>query len=390
MKTIIPVILCGGSGTRLWPASREAHPKQFLKLVDDYSLLQNTMMRAIRVSGAKPGNVVTVTGKALAHKVRDQLSAIDINAARHVLCEPVARNTAAAVAYAALYVRRVFGKDTALWILPADHHIGNEEEMTKAFRQAMSAAEEGELATFGIRPTRPDTGYGYIRLGSYMTDTGVRRADSFVEKPNLETAKKYVADGNYLWNSGMFLFSTQVLLNEYMTHAASLLRKVSRAMESSSAATEPTEEKYAEIPEAPFDKAIMEKSAKVVVVPCDPVWSDIGSWESLWEIREKDGNGNVINGNAVCYSTRDCLIQADKKLIACAGVENLVVIETGDALLIANRSDAESMRALMKALKAGGYQETSVAAPSHVQHEVAANLPEISVAVSVENMGLAG
>jgi mannose-1-phosphate guanylyltransferase/mannose-6-phosphate isomerase len=362
-QTIIPVILCGGSGTRLWPASREQHPKQFLQLVDDYSLLQNTMLRALRISGGKAGNVVTVTLGTLADKVHQQLSVIDPAATNHILCEPSARNTAAAVAYAAVYIKQTFGDDTLMWILPADHYIGDEREMTSAFQHAVRASGEGFLVTFGINPTRPETGYGYIRLGKALPGDAIYRADSFVEKPDAATATAYLAAGNYLWNSGMFLFSTDTLLAEYDSHAADILEKVRQALERGSHLPGAANDHYGAIPEAPFDKAIMEKSSRVAIIPCNPDWSDIGSWESLWEIRKKDMDGNVIEGNAVCHGTRDCLIHAQKRLVACAGVENLVVIETGDALLVANRSDAESMRSLVKALKKGGYAEMARSLP---------------------------
>jgi mannose-1-phosphate guanylyltransferase/mannose-6-phosphate isomerase len=357
-KIILPVILCGGSGTRLWPASREMHPKQFLPLVDEHSLLQNTMLRALRVSGARAQDVITVTGANVADKVREQLSALAPPSAKHVLCEPAARNTAAAVAYAAIYARRMFGRGTTLWILPADHYIGNEEEMSAAFARAMQASADGNLVTFGIKPTRPETGYGYIRLGNVETN-GVHRVDSFVEKPDLATASRYVQEGNYLWNSGMFLFSVETLLAEYMIHAADILRQVAEAMDVAGDFTQPAFDRYAAIPSLPFDTAIMEKSARVAVVPCNPLWSDIGSWESLWELRQKDGDGNVIDGEAVCHGTRDCLIQGGKKLIACAGIEDLVVIDMGDALLVAKRSDGDSMRSLVKTLKARGYPQTA-------------------------------
>lgn len=364
-QKVIPVILCGGSGTRLWPASREQYPKQFLKLVDNYSLLQNTMLRALRVSGATAGELVTVTLGALSDKVHQQLSAIEPAATMHILSEPTARNTAAAVAYAATHVARVFGEDSLLWILPADHYMANEAEMKNAFRHAVLAAEKGALVTFGIKPTRPETGYGYIRLGESSIGGAIYRADSFVEKPDAKTAAGYLSAGNYLWNSGMFLFSAKTLFEEYRQYAPAILEKVGVALDHGSHLPGAANDHYAAIPEAPFDKAIMEKSVRVAVIPCDPGWSDIGSWESLWEIRKKDMHGNVIEGNAVCHGTKDCLIQAQKRLIACAGVENLVVIETDDALLIANRSDAESMRALVKALKKEGYQEMARAIPAN-------------------------
>ena len=385
-KTIIPVILCGGSGTRLWPASREQHPKQFLQLVDDYSLLQNTMLRALRVSGATADKLVTVTLGALSDKVRQQLAALDPAATKHILCEPSARNTAAAVAYAAVHVSRTFGDDALLWILPADHYIADEGEMALALRHAVRAADKGALVTFGIKPTRVETGYGYIRLSDSQPESVIRLAEAFVEKPDAKTAAIYVSSGKYLWNSGMFLFSAKTLREEYQRHAPVILERVETALDHGSHLPGAANDHYAAIPEAPFDKAIMEKSARVAVIPCDPGWSDIGSWESLWEIRKKDTDGNVIQGNAVCHSTRDCLIQAQKRLVACAGVENLVIIETGDALLVANRSDAESMRSLIKALKSEGYEEMARTIPANSGFPIPAGMPVPSVEMA-EAMG---
>ena len=354
-KTVIPVILCGGSGTRLWPASREHHPKQFLPLVDDHSLLQNTMQRALRISGCRAEDIVTVTHVSLADQVKEQLSALNPDTTQHILCEPSARNTAAAIAYAAAYINRVFGKDTLIWVLPSDHHIGNEDEMATAFQHALRASEKEYLVTFGIRPTRPETGYGYIRLGDSFSNGVIHHADAFVEKPDAATASSYIAAGNYLWNSGMFLFLTKTLLEEYKIHASDILEKVYLAIDHAEHTLKASKDHYANTPKVPFDKAIMEKSSRVAIVPCNPAWSDIGSWESLWEISEKNMDGNVIEGNAVCQNTHNCLIHAQKQLIACAGVENLVIIDTGDTILIANKSDGDSMRSLVKALKDSGH-----------------------------------
>ena len=358
-KTVIPVILCGGSGTRLWPASRESHPKQFLNLMGEYSLLQDTVMRAFRIGGGNAANLVTVTLASLADKVLAQLAAINPAATQHVLCEPAARNTAAAVAFAASYVDRTFGSDAYMWIMPADHHIADEKALAAAFRQGLEVAEKGYLATFGIHPSRPETGYGYIRLGEALGDTSVRQAEAFVEKPDAATARSYLEEGNYLWNSGMFLFSTRTILEEYAVYAPEILNDVRMAMKNGRRRWEAAAHPYEIIPSQPFDKAIMEKSSRVAVVPCDPAWSDIGSWESLWELRKKDKNGNATEGRTACYDTRNCLIQSKNKLIACAGVENIVVIETADALLIADRSNGDAMRELVKTLKNTGCQEVA-------------------------------
>jgi mannose-1-phosphate guanylyltransferase/mannose-1-phosphate guanylyltransferase/mannose-6-phosphate isomerase len=376
-KTVIPVILCGGSGTRLWPASREKKPKQFLALMNDLSLLQNTLLRAIKVAGCDPAHLVTVTLGAFADDVAEQLAAVDPGAAKHILREPAARDTAAAVAFAAAYVENTFGPDTVMWVLPADHHIGDEEALAYAFREAYQAACDGHLVTFGIRPTRPETGYGYIRLGDAKKADLVYKASAFVEKPNLETAQTYLDAGNYLWNSGMFLFETGALLTEYARHAAVIMEQVKAAMESADSPRAACPDQYLGVVKTPFDKAIMERSAHVAVVPCDPAWSDIGSWESLWEIRHKDTDGNVLHGNAAAQNARNCLIQSDTHFVAVAGLEDVVVIGTGDALLVTRRSGSDDLKALVQTLKTEGRPEVMLppAAREHRQIAVEAAPP---------------
>jgi mannose-1-phosphate guanylyltransferase/mannose-6-phosphate isomerase len=355
-ELIIPVILCGGSGTRLWPASRENHPKQFLPLMNDFSLLQNTMRRALRVSGADAASLVVVTLDAMKDGVEKQLRELDDTATAHILCEPSARNTAAAVALAAAYVYRTFGPDAYMWVLPADHHITREDILQNAFGHALRAAKDGHLVTFGIAPSRPDTGYGYIKLGAHKTDT-VRLAERFVEKPDAATAQSYLDAGDYLWNSGMFLFSVTSVLSHYEELANDIMASTYAAMENGSLKA-PCAKTYAGVHSTPFDKAIMEKSSKVAVVPCDPEWSDVGSWESLWDLKPKDNNNNVIEGKAACYNASGCLVQGKDRLIAVAGLDNIVVVETDDALLITNKSDNDSMKALVKGLKDSGAPET--------------------------------
>ena len=363
-SVVVPVILCGGSGTRLWPASREDRPKQFLSLMDDFSLLQNTMKRALRTAGAKAEHIVTVTLGSLSEQVAEHLSALDPSAAHHILSEPSARNTAAAVALAAAYVQEHFGDEAVMWVLPADHHIGNEDALGVAFRQALKAAEDGYLVTFGIQPTRPDTGYGYIQLGNKFAEGEIFRAERFVEKPNREVAQTYIDAGNYMWNSGMFLFSAGVVLQQYTMHANDVLTAVNASLKAAAVARQPDAALYAAIPKFPFDVSIMEKSDKVAIVPCNPAWSDIGSWESLWEIRNKDLHGNVVEGLAACFDTKNCLVQSQTRLIACAGLENIVVIESGDALLIADRTNADAMRVLVGGLKKSGYSDAMKAPAS--------------------------
>lgn len=361
---VVPVILCGGSGSRLWPASRENHPKQFLTLFGDFSLLQNTMRRAMRVSGAKASSIVTVTLGGMEKILREQLSEINADAVSHVLCEPSARNTAAAVALAADYVAKTFGENAVMWVLPADHHIGHEAELSVSFQHALRAAKTGKLATFGIKPTRPDTGYGYIHAGK-ADENGVMAIDSFVEKPDLATAETYLADGNYLWNSGMFVFTAKAVLAKFSAHAGNILDGVRKSVMNS--AQRPDSALYNAIQSTPFDTAIMEKAKDAVVVPSNPEWSDIGTWESYWDVNDKDESGNVLHGRAVAHNAEGCLVKAKDRLIAVTGVNDIVIIETDDALLVTNKSSSE-LKDLVVALQNSGTPEAfDIASPAAVQ-----------------------
>ncbi len=361
-QPVIPVILCGGSGTRLWPASREEFPKQFLNLMGARSLLQETARRALALSGAAPDRLVTVTLGALAGEVGRQLTAFDPACARHILSEPSARNTAAAVALAALHVKAAFGGEALLWVLPADHHIADENALAEGLRLGIIAAGQDRLVTFGIKPTRPDTGYGYINLGAALDGhANIRPITRFVEKPDAATAQSYLDAGTYLWNSGMFLFRADAVLAQFRRHAPDILA----ATEAAAAHGRIDPALYAAIPELPFDKAVMERSADGVVIPCDPQWSDIGSWESLWDVRGKDSAGNAASGDVVAVDTADCLIESlGGRLVACAGLRDIVVVDTGDAVLVADRTNTDAVKALVKELKARQRAET-VSRPKH-------------------------
>jgi mannose-1-phosphate guanylyltransferase/mannose-6-phosphate isomerase len=358
MKKIIPVILCGGSGTRLWPISRENLPKQFLNLTGNGSLLQNTVLRSADIAKAQPEEVVIITLDAMKGEVMRQLRELNPRYTKHILGEPLARNTAGAIAYAAKYVLEAFGPETIMWVLPSDHHIGDERALDAAVQASLPAIENGYIVTFGIQPTRAETGYGYIRAGSSLTDGSVvLKAEQFAEKPSSEVAQSYLAGGNYLWNSGMFLFSTETVLMSFRTLATEIYDIVNKALETNISGPSPSV--YATLPDQPFDKAIMEKSDKVAVVPCDPEWSDIGGWESLWELNDKDANGNVVEGKAIVYDSKGCIVRAKERLVACAGVENLVVAETGDAILIADKSNSDAIKFLVKSLKKAGQKEVT-------------------------------
>jgi len=353
---VIPVILSGGSGTRLWPASREKFPKQFLALMGETTLLQETALRALRTTGAKPENIITVTLGEQSGHVKAQLEAVNAKAAGQILHEPSARNTAAAVAFAASHVYEKHGTDALMLVLPADHHINNEAELARAYALGLDAARNGFLVTFGIKPHRPETGYGYIRQGEKVADMqGILKAAAFVEKPRLEIAQSYIESGDYLWNSGMFVFAAGKVLEEFSRHSPAILAQVREAMSKGKEPARPDPAAYSAIPSEPFDKAIMERSSDVVVIPCDPSWSDIGSWESLWEIREKDTNNNLVQGKVELSDSTGCVVLSHgKRLVTCAGVSNVVVIDTGDTILVADRSNADSLKKLVSALRAAG------------------------------------
>lgn len=270
---IIPVILCGGSGTRLKNGADT--PKQFQTLLGPRSLLQDTALRALRVSGANPENVVAVTLENFAPQAKEHLEAISPRLTRHILAEPAARNTAAAIAFASLYVHDTFGSEAVMWILPSDHHIGNERELEIALASALDIAmEKNFLVTFGISPAWAEPGYGYIRPGNAFLGKAARRVLSFTEKPDVKTADALIAQG-YLWNSGMFLFKASAALAEYRMHAPDILFEVG----------EPG--LYPEIRNIPFDRAILEKSSRIAVVRCDPDWNDIGTADRLADLQNR-------------------------------------------------------------------------------------------------------
>jgi mannose-1-phosphate guanylyltransferase/mannose-6-phosphate isomerase len=349
---IIPVILCGGSGTRLWPMSREGMPKQFLKLLDDHSLLQSTAIRGLDLAGAEASDLVLVTLDSMRHETIEQLCVLNPDMTHHVISEPSARNTAAAVIYAAKYVRDVFGNDAMMWILAADHYIGNESALGDALLHAAQSANEGNLVTFGIQPTRPETGYGYIELDrTHKGDNPhICRVASFTEKPARDVATSYIESGDYLWNSGMFLFRVDAVIHAFAQHASEIMDAVFQSA-SSHASQFVDAALYNQVDDVPFDTAIMEKASNVAVIPCDPDWSDVGSWEALWELRGKDAHGNVTSGKAICYQANDNIVLSSSRLVTCIGVDNLAVVETSDAIMIMHKSNSDAMKVVVKTLK---------------------------------------
>ncbi|PNS09221.1 mannose-1-phosphate guanylyltransferase/mannose-6-phosphate isomerase [Solilutibacter silvestris] len=351
-----PVILSGGSGSRLWPLSRQNQPKQFLALVGDHSLFQETVQRASRLDGVQPP--VTVCSEDHRFMVGEQLQEIGV-ANGGILLEPVARNTAPAIALAALHVL-ASDADGLLLVMPADHLIEDEAAFRNAVTAARALAEGDWLVTFGIHPEYPETGYGYIRRGDALNGAGYR-VQSFVEKPDQPTAERYLAEGTYSWNSGMFLFAARRYMEELERHApqiAAAARQAYATAQRDLDFTRVDKDAFAASPSDSIDYAVMEKTDHAAVVPVSCGWSDIGSWSSLWSVAERDEDGNRYDGDVISIDTKGSLVRAsERRMIATIGVEDLVIIDTPDATLVARKDRVQDVKAIVDQLKAAGRQE---------------------------------
>jgi mannose-1-phosphate guanylyltransferase/mannose-6-phosphate isomerase len=351
-----PVILSGGSGSRLWPLSRQNQPKQFLTLVGERSLFQETLRRAAGLPDAQAP--VTVCAEDHRFMVGEQLHEIGLQSGG-ILLEPIARNTAPAIAIAALHLA-ARDPDALMLVLPADHLIEDEAAFRAAVTRALALAEKGWLVTFGIEPDAPETGYGYIARGDALDDAGYRVA-RFVEKPDLATAQAYVASGDYAWNSGMFLFSAQRFLEELATHAPAMLAAAKAAYAAAKLDLDfvrVDRDAFAASPNDSIDYAVMEKTDRAAVVPVSCGWSDIGSWSSLWAATSRDEDGNRHEGDVISIDTRNSLVRAsERRMIATIGVDDLVVVDTPDATLISRKDRVQDVKAIVDRLKAAGRQE---------------------------------
>ncbi|MDP1654439.1 MAG: mannose-1-phosphate guanylyltransferase/mannose-6-phosphate isomerase [Rhodocyclaceae bacterium] len=350
---IVPVILSGGAGARLWPVSREALPKPFIKLPDGQSLLQKTLHRAASIGGVE--TVLTVTNKDYYFLTRDEYVEAGVGRLNlGYLLEPAARNTAPAIAAAALHLSRSRGEDTVLLVLPADHLIHDQAGFAAAVGQALDLAGQGWLVVFGVAPTRPETGYGYIEAGETIEGTGGYRVSRFVEKPDSATAQAYLASGCFTWNSGMFCFTAATLLQAMRKHAPAVMSAVETALKESGSAEEMTllePKSFAAVPDISLDYAVMERAGNVAVIPAGYDWNDIGSWDALAALTAADERGNRIVGDAVTVDSHDCYIQSDSRIVASVGVSNLLIIDTPDALLVADRARAQDVKAVVQQLK---------------------------------------
>jgi len=351
---IRPVILSGGSGTRLWPLSRAAYPKQLMPLVGQESLLQETVERVSDPTlFSAPLLICNDEHRFL---VAEQLRALGCKPEAIVL-EPLARNTAPAVAAAAMMA----APDSLLLILPSDHYIQDAAAFRSAVRQAAAAAAAGSLVTFGIAPRAPETGYGYIRRGEALADApGCRKVAAFVEKPDAATAEGYLASGEYLWNGGMFLFRA----DRFLAELGRLEPVMKAAVEKSvAAATRDLDfirldkEAFAEAPAISIDYAVMEKTKDAAVVPVEMGWTDVGSWAALWDVTEKDEDGNALIGDVVSVDVKNCYIRGESRLVTAIGLENIVLIETVDAVLAVSRERAQDLKLVIDKLTAAGRGE---------------------------------
>jgi mannose-1-phosphate guanylyltransferase/mannose-6-phosphate isomerase len=346
---IVPVILSGGMGTRLWPASRRTMPKQLLNLIDDRSLITATVDRVDAVSPGVTPIVVTNTDHASAIE-------LDMHASGRndlvLILEPVGRNTAPAVAVAALEIIATRG-DRLMIVLPSDHTIADEEAFTAAVEHASLVARDGFLVTFGITASQAETGYGYIRVGEAVSDAAFLVAE-FREKPDETTAASYVVSGDYLWNSGMFVFLASRYLEELRLHAPDIAASAQRAYEGSTRSgtrINLDSEAFSACRSDSIDYAVMEPTTAAAVVPTDPGWDDVGSWASLWSISRKDHNGNVTHGDVELEDVADSYIRGGERLVAVVGLDDVVIIDTPDALLVTTRDRAQDVKTIVDRLQ---------------------------------------
>ncbi|MFA0467066.1 mannose-1-phosphate guanylyltransferase/mannose-6-phosphate isomerase [Vibrio breoganii] len=364
---ILPIIIAGGTGSRLWPLSRELYPKQFLKVVGDESLLLQTFNRLEGLAEQEP---LVICNEEHRFIVAEQ---IRFGGFKHsqIILEPVGRNTGPAIALAALEALKQTedsDADPILLVLAADHFIEDQEVFHESVRQAVTHAEKDKLVTFGIVPTSPEIGFGYIKRGTFISETAFQ-VDSFVEKPDLDTAQDYLDSGEYYWNSGMFMFKASRYLAELKKHNPAILEACEKAMGNTQADLDfirVDKEAFEACPSDSIDYAVMEPacssndSNNLVVVPMDAGWSDVGSWSALWDVSEKDAQNNVHKGDVLTVNSNNNYVYSENKLIATVGVSNLVVVETKDALLVAEKSQVQDVKNIVQQLKEAGRSEYKI------------------------------
>ncbi|WP_236175646.1 mannose-1-phosphate guanylyltransferase/mannose-6-phosphate isomerase [Pseudomonas pseudonitroreducens] len=355
---LYPVIICGGAGSRLWPASRAKHPKPFLPLPDGQSLLQKTLLRASGLQGVT--SVLTVTNQELFFTTEDIYRRVcPEHCSLEYILEPVARNTAAAIASAALHLASRFGPQAIMLVLPADHLIQDEVLFCKAVQRASELARDGLLVTFGVEPTHAESGFGYIEADTSGAPGSGLMVKRFVEKPDVATAQSYCDAGNFYWNSGMFCFEVGALLSEMRTHSVDVLNAVESALAASSfqageQCIRLDASRFESVPDISIDYALMERSNRVATVPCSIGWSDIGSWSAMSSLFDADPQGNRLAGHSIAHGAFNNFVHSPDRLTALVGVEDLIVVDTPDALLISHREHAQDVRHIAGQLKKAG------------------------------------
>jgi mannose-1-phosphate guanylyltransferase len=345
---ILPVIMAGGSGSRLWPLSRALYPKQFLKLNGSGTMLQNTVTRLEGLECADPMLICNEEHRFIAAEQLRQLGELNHN----IILEPAGRNTAPAIALAA-FTAVSQGQDPVMLVLAADHIMQKPEAFRDSVSKALPFAEQGKLVTFGIVPTGPETGYGYIERGAEQGDSGFDVA-RFVEKPDASTAQEYIDSGKFYWNSGMFLFKASRYLEELKAHRPDIYKACEQAMTDVNSDLDfvrVNKEAFLSCPEDSIDYAVMEKTKDAVVVPMDAGWSDVGSWSSLWEVSEKDADGNVHHGDVMSHNASNNYVFAETGMVATVGVDDVVVVQTKDAVLVVKKDQVQDVKKVVEALK---------------------------------------
>ena len=364
MQTLIPIVLSGGSGTRLWPLSREQYPKQLLPLVGEDSLLQATIRRTEGFTGIQLEAPMVVCNEEYRFVIAEQLRLID--KAGTILLEPTGRNTAPALTLAALAAMRD-GADPILLVMPSDHIILDTAAFQEAVRKGVTLATEGKVVTFGITPDSPETGFGYIQFGDALTGGGAYHISRFVEKPDLATAQTYLDDGSYLWNSGLFMLRASIWIDAISLCHKDILVACRAAWDEGSTDGEflrVGKESFAQCPSDSIDYAVMERIAAGesslplgAVIPLVAGWSDVGAWDSLWEVLPKDSNGNASQGDVLLHDCRNTLVMSGGRLVACVGVEDVVVVETPDAILVVHKNKTQDVKKIVDSLKLEGRSE---------------------------------
>lgn len=358
---IFPVVLSGGSGTRLWPMSRAALPKQLLPLISNHSMLQETILRF--AAWPEMMSTMVVCGNDHRFLVAEQLR--EINVSPHsIMLEPVGRNTAPAIAVAAYGLQQEADDETLMLVLPADHVISDVKAFHEAVKVAAVAAKLGRLVTFGIQPSGPETGYGYIRKGEeLLEDSGSFAVAKFVEKPDYVTAENYMASGEYFWNSGMFLFKPAVYLAELVRMRPDIAESARKSFEGSYRDLDfcrLEESSFAQCPSDSIDYAVMELTNLAALVPVDMGWNDVGSWTALWEMQGQDASGNALRGDVYIDGVENSLVRAESRVVAVIGVKDLVVVETSDAVLVAHKDSVQDVKKIVDYLKLNGRTEHEV------------------------------